>query len=54
MAKAKGAKKGISETAVWTITILTLAISCAALSMLIQQNGELQDQVAAYAEAGQN
>ncbi len=43
MAKAKGAKKGMSETAVWAVTIITLAISCAALSMLINENKDLQE-----------
>lgn len=44
MAKSKGVKKGISETAVWTVTILTLAISCAALAMLINENQDLREQ----------
>jgi hypothetical protein len=42
MAKSKGAKSHVSETAIWIITILTLAISCAALAMLISENRELQ------------
>ena len=44
MAKAKGGKRGISETAVWTVTVLTLAISCAALAMLIDENRDLKEQ----------
>lgn len=41
MAKAKAAKT-MSDTALWTLTILTLAISCAAMSMLISENQDLQ------------
>jgi hypothetical protein len=43
MAKSKGMKRGMSDTAVWTLTILTLAITCAALAMLISENQELQE-----------
>ena len=43
MAKAsKGSKQGMSETAMWTVTILTLAISCAAMATLISQNQDLR------------
>jgi hypothetical protein len=43
MAKSKGMKRGMSETAIWTVTILTLAISCAALAMLINENQDLRE-----------
>ncbi len=33
----------MSETAIWTVTILTLAISCAALAMLINENQDLRE-----------
>ncbi|MEK7183837.1 MAG: hypothetical protein AAB776_04360 [Patescibacteria group bacterium] len=42
MAKSKSVKRGMSETAVWTVTILTLAITCAALAMLINENQDLR------------
>lgn len=42
MAKAKGGK-GLSEMAMWSLTILTLAISCAVMAMLINENQDLQE-----------
>ncbi|HRH32279.1 MAG TPA: hypothetical protein PLK06_03050 [bacterium] len=54
MAKSsKGAKRGVSEAAMWTITILTLAVSCAALATLISENQALRmenDQLIVAAE----
>lgn len=32
----------MSDTMIWTVTILTLAISCAAMAMLISENQDLQ------------
>lgn len=42
------AKKGGStrEIMAWSFTMLTLAISCAALSILIQENSDLRQEVA--------
>ena len=54
MAKVKGAKRGMSEMAMWSITILTLAICCAVMAMLINENRDLQasnEQLAAVGAA---
>lgn len=44
MAKARASKGNLSEVMVWTVTIFALALTCAALAMLIQENQELQEQ----------
>lgn len=42
MAKVKASKGSVSEVMVWTVTIFALALTCAALAMLIQENQALQ------------
>ena len=40
---AKNHKGGFwTETGVWAVTILTLALTCTALAMIISQNTELR------------
>ncbi len=42
MVKIKTAKTHLSETSMWVLTILSLAIACSALALLIDENQDLR------------